>query len=415
MDQEPESHIAEDLEKPVSRMGILFGRILIPALITVAGVLLAMLLFKTKPVTETAAPVRTARLVEAISIKPVSYQVEIEGMGIVEAREQTELKSRVSGEIIQLADDLIPGNYFPKGSLLFTIDPADYKLAVAVQTANVQQAEANMKLELGQQKIAQTDYEITGNSLEGSELDLVLRKPQLLQAQSTLASAQAALDSAKLNLDRTQVRAPFEALILEKNSSLGSVVTSSTTLATLVDASEFWVELSIPVSDVQWITENDKMEVSISDQLAWGPGVYRQGHVVGLSRKVDSSSRMAKVVVSVEDPLAIHAENKDKPALLVGSFVKGVIKGKQLDHVLVVSRDYLRQGDILWTLGKENRLVFTHAHVLFRGAEHVVIKYDSNDELRVVTSNLSVPVEGMLLRFDEGATVISESVETTSK
>ena len=411
MENSPDTPPEAQQEKPSSIFKIIITRVMVPGAITLVGVLIAFALFKTKPVTETAPPKRTARLVETIQVSPTSYKVEIEAMGLVEAKNRIDLKSRVSGEIVSVSEQLIPGRTLPKGDTLFKVDPIDYELAITSQEASYQQAKANLMLEKGQQLIASTDYQLTANELVGDELDLVLRKPQLLQAEASMKAAEASLNSAKLNLSRTEIKAPFDALVIEKSASLGTVINTSTTLATLADSSEFWVELTIPVRDSSWIgllehpsIDDAPIEVTIIDQLAWKKGQYRNGRVVGLSQEVDSSSRMAKVVVGVEDPLAIDASNIGKPSLLLGSFVRGIIKGRELDDVLVVRRDYLRQGDILWTVDEDSRLEFHEVDVLYSGTENVVIKNEFGSELRVVTSNLSVPVEGMLVRYEGGPT-----------
>jgi len=409
MDNSSDTPPEAQQDKPGSIFKIIITRVMVPGLITLAGVLIAFTLFKTRPVTETAPPKRTARLVETILVSPSSYTVEIEAMGLVEAKNQIDLRSRVSGEIISISEQLIPGHTLSKDDILFKVDPSDYELLVTAQEASFQQAKANLMLEKGQQLIAKTDYELTQNVLQGDELDLVLRKPQLLQAEASIKAAEASLNSAKLNLSRTEIKAPFDALVMERTASLGTVINTSTNLATLADSSEFWVELTIPVRDSVWIglsehpsNDDTPIEVTIIDQLAWKKGQFRNGKVVGLSREVDSGSRMAKVVVGVKDPLALDASNMGKPSLLLGSFVRGIIKGKELDDVFVVRRDYLRQGDILWTVDEDSRLEFHEVDVLYSGTENVVIKNDFDSELRVVTSNLPVPVEGMLVRYEGG-------------
>ena len=409
MEISPDTPPEPQQDTPSSFLRIIITRVMVPGLITLAGVLIAFTLFKTRPVTETAPPKRTARLVETIVVSPTSYKVEIEAMGLVEAKNHIDLRSRVSGEIVSISEQLIPGHTLSKGDVLFKVDPTDYELAVTAQEASHQQAKANLMLEKGQQLIAKTDYELTNNELDGEELDLVLRKPQLLQAEASTKAAEASLKSAKLNLARTDIKAPFNALVIEKSASLGTVINTSTTLATLADSSEFWVELTIPVRDSTWIglsehpsIDDAAISVTIIDQLAWKKGQSREGHVVGLSREVDSNSRMAKVLVAVEDPLALDSSNSGKPSLLLGSFVRGIINGKKLDNVLIVSRDHLRPGDILWTVNNESRLEFHEVDVLYSGTENVVIRNEFGSELRVVTSNLAVPVEGMLVRYEGG-------------
>lgn len=383
----------------------LLTRILIPAIIIITGVATAFVLLKTRPEPQTAPPMRTARLIETTMFSPVSHRIEIESMGLVKAKSLIQLKPRISGQITEVSDKLIPGKTFMKGDLIYHIDPTDYELALLSQEANYQQAEATYMIEKGQQAIAKADYEMTGQTLTGPGLDLVLRKPQLMQAEAVASSAKAQLQAAKLNLERTAVTAPFDGLILDKNESVGSIVNSSTTLATLADCSEFWIELTIPVRDTRWIESvgtNDSLpaKVIVYDEIAWGKGVTREGKLISLCNHVDVNSKMAKVIVSIDDPLALRPENQGKPKLILGAFVRAKIEGTTLDDVVVMSRDYLRLNNTVWTLDGENRLKFKDAEVIYSGAENVVIRGEFLPNTRVITSNLSVPVEGMLLRFD---------------
>ena len=383
-------------------------RVVLPAIITVMGVTIALFFITHRPEPEIAPPARTARLVEVTEVAPTNQQIEIEAMGIIEAKSEIQLKPRVSGQILEESNELIPGRTFRKGEMLFHIDRSDYELALQTQEANNQQAQASYLIEQGQQAVAKADYEMTGQHLSGSALDLVLRKPQLMQAQATAQSASAQLEVAKLNLSRTEIVAPFDALILSKSETVGSIVYTSSTLATLADCSEFWVELEIPVRDTRWIDteavedENRHVTVEIYDELGWGKGVSREGELISMSHHVDDSSKMVKVTVSVRDPLALQPENQGKPKLMLGAFVRAKIQGRSLENVLVIRRDYLRLDNTVWTLNDEGRLVFTPVDVMYAGAENVILSGTFDAETKIVTSNLSVPVEGMLLRYEDG-------------
>lgn len=381
-------------------------RLVLPVFIIAVGVTTAVVLNKTKPQSRMAPPIRIARLVETIKVSTTTHQITIEAMGLVEAKTLISLKARVSGEIQDTADNLIPGNTFEKGDLLYQIDPTDYELALAEQEANYQQSQASFMIEQGQQVIAREDYEMTDQTLSGLDLDLVLRKPQLIQAKATTARAKAQLDAATLDLNRTKVVSPFRALLVEKSESPGSIINTNTVLATLVECQEFWIELSVPVRDMKWIEErrqatNAPVRVHIYDELAWGKDVYRDGEVISLSNNVDANSKMAKVIVSIKDPLSLTPENAKKPKLMLGAFVQAEIEAKKLKDVLVLNRDYLRLNDTVWTLDANSRLVIHDVEIIYKGPENVIIRNGFEAGTTVVTSNLSVPVEGMLLRSEE--------------
>ena len=401
-----ESTPPPNLEPGIDKKRPLLVRIILPAIITAAGVGIAFYFITNRPEPAVAPPMRTARLVEVTNVSPSNHRIEIEAMGVIEAKSEIQLKPRVSGQILEESDELIPGRTFKTGDMLFRIDRSDYELALQTQEANRQQAQATYLLEQGQQAVAKADYQMTRQSLTGAALDLVLRKPQLMQAEATSQSANAQLEVAKLNLSRTDIVAPFDALILSKDETVGSIVNTASTLVTLADCSEFWVELEIPVRDTRWIDtdavedENRHVTVEIYDELAWGKGVSRSGELISMSHHVDQDSKMVNVTVAVKDPLSLLPENRDKPKLMLGAFVRASIQGKELQDVIVIPRDYLRLDNTVWTLDDQNRLVFTPVDVEYSGPEYVVLSGAFDTGTKVVTSNLSVPVEGMLLRYE---------------
>ena len=72
---------------------------------------------------------------------------------------------------------------------------------------------------------AELDWERLGN--EGDPTDLVLRLPQMRQAEANLASAQARVKAAQLNLERTKIVAPYAGRILRKRFSSPSSMPST--------------------------------------------------------------------------------------------------------------------------------------------------------------------------------------------
>ena len=405
----PESTSDPEIKSGIDQKRPLLTRIVIPAIVTAVGVGIAFFFMTTKPEPATAPHPRTARLVETTTVSPTTHRIEIEAMGLVQAKSIIQLKPRISGQIVGESSHLVPGKTVMEGHMIYRIDPSDYELTLQSQEAGYQQARALYMIEEGQQSVAKADYEMTGQTLSGAALDLVLRKPQLMQAEANERSTEAQLEIAKLNLSRTEIAAPFNALILSKTESIGSIVNTGSTLATLADCSEFWVELEIPVRDTRWIASEDEIhgedgrKVRIYDELAWGKGVYRDGVLVSLSNHVDPESKMAKATVSVSDPLALLPENQGKPRLMLGAFVRASIEGRELDDVVVLKRDYLRLDNIVWTLGEENRLKFTKVEVEYSGVDNVVLSGSLAPDTRIVTSNLSVPIEGMLLRYENSA------------
>ena len=72
--------------------------------------------------------------------------------------------------------------------------------------------------------------------------------------------------------------------------------------------------------------------------------------------------------------------------------------GAPLDGVISLDRALLRDGDRVWVMNAKHELEIRQVEVTFRGNEHVLVSSGLAPGERIVVSELSAPVEGMLLR-----------------
>jgi len=77
---------------------------------------------------------------------------------------------------------------------------------------------------------------------------LVAKEPQLEAARAKLAGEKADLRKAKLDLERTRIQAPFNAIVRKKFVDIGSQVSGQEQLAELVGTDSYWIQASIPFS-----------------------------------------------------------------------------------------------------------------------------------------------------------------------
>ena len=94
---------------------------------------------------------------------------------------------------------------------------------------------------------AKTDWERINKNEPAT--DLVLRLPQIKQAQANVASAQARLDNALLNLERTKILAPYAGRILTKQVDVGQYVSTGNSLAKIYAVD--YAEIRLPLSERQ--------------------------------------------------------------------------------------------------------------------------------------------------------------------
>ena len=389
----------------MKRLGLLL-RMALPLVVLAVGIALAYWLLKTGPQAKPQPPVPDALLVE---VQPVVFgpgQALVEAMGtVIPAREVT-LRSPLGGEVVHMSSNLIRGGVFAAGETLLTIDKADYVLVVRQMESAVAEAEAALKTEQGFQDVARREYEILGEEIKDEDLDLVLRKPQLETARARLKAARARLDQARLDLDRTVIRAPFPAVVQQREVNLGARVAANASLLTLFGTDEYWVEVVVPVQQLHWLEIPGKAGergslVRVYDAAAWGEGVYRQGRVFRLAADLEEQGRLARLLVAVDDPLGLRAAKQDQARLFVGSYVRVEMEGKRLESVATLDRSLLRDGDRVWIMNADNRLDIRPVEIVFRHRDRVLISGGIRAGERLVVTGLAAAVAGQPLRTKE--------------
>ena len=380
---------------------------LVSVLILLAGVALMVLIFKTEPTATRGDVAReTAMLVEVRTAERGRFSPVIEVMGqVVPAREVT-LQPRVSGRVIELAEAFEPGGQVAEDTALLRIDPADYQAALRQRRSELAQARADLELEQGRQAVAEQDFELLGEELDEGNRHLVLRQPQLKQARARVDFAEAALRRAELDLQRTRISAPFDAQILSRDVATGSQVSTGDSLARLVATDRYWVSASVPLSQLRWLrfAERDGEEgapVTLRHEAAWGPSQSRQGRLQRLVGELDANARLARVLVSVEDPLALRAE-AGTPSLILGAFVRTAIEGRALDDVVRLDRSLLRREDTVWVM-EDGALDIRDVTVLLRDDDYVYLSEGLDQGDQVVATDLATVVDGAALRLEDAA------------
>jgi RND family efflux transporter MFP subunit len=383
--------------------------ILLQVLLSIAvlgcGVALAAYYLKTGPEAKPRKREPNPPLVEVKQINYAPHRFTVNGMGTVLAAKEINLTPGVGGEIISMHDKMVPGGFFAKDDVLADIDPLDYELAVKRLQSEVAKVQNELELEMGNQRISQKEFELLGQEVSETEKKLMLREPQLAMQKATLDGAKATLAQAELNLKRTRIKAPFNGVVLSRSVNIGARVSESTVLARLVGTDEFWLKLAIPTDQLKWITfpADDKnrqgSRVRIFLRQTAKEDNFLIGRVVRLAADVEEQGRMAAVYVSVSDPLSLLPENREKPQLLLGSFVRAEIEGSQLASVVAINRDYLREGDRVWLMNGDNSLEIREVDIIAKNNDLIFIGSGLADGEKLIVSGLSSPVAGIPVKL----------------
>jgi RND family efflux transporter MFP subunit len=282
---------------------------------------------------------------------------------------------------------------------MLQIDPVDYHLAVTRAELQVAQAELALAREEEEAELAKAEWGKVG---EGEPSDLVLRKPQLKQAQTNLAAAKAGLEQANINLERTNIRAPFACRVRSKQADVGQVAGMGNPVAIIYAVDYAEVRLPLPDAELAYIdvphifrgnVSAKSPEVTIKTIFA-GKEYSWDGKLSHLEGEIDALSRMVHAVARVKNPYAKKGSG-DAPPLSVGMFVTAEIAGKTYENVYQIKREALRGESTVWVIDSENKLHFREVDVLRVEKDVAIINSGLQESEKVCLTALDAVVEGM--------------------
>ena len=388
--------------------------LLVTAVLAVVASAAVVVIYSTEPeATRGGARRVTEMLVDVIPVERGSHRPRIVATGTVRAARDVVLSPRVAGTVVWRALELEPGAIVAAGETLLRIDDADYRNALAQRRSDLQQALSALDLEQGRRSVAQSELEIFTGDVPDASRARALREPQLQASEAQVEAARAAVRQAELDIQRTRVKAPFAGQILDRLVDEGSQVAVGQPLARLVGIDAYWVEVTVPRSKLGWLTVasgegEPRTEVRIRSAGAWPNGVYRTGYVERLIGALDDRTRMARILATLPDPLGRNAANTDPgaepsaepsaaPPLMIGDYVETTILGDELEDVVRLPRDLVRDGETVWLM-VAGKLVIRDVEVLATDLEHVYIAAGLSAGDLVVTTDLARVVEGSPLR-----------------
>ncbi len=245
---------------------------------------------------------QSALNVDGYVVKPQRIQDKIFTTGTILANEEVELRSEVSGKITDIY--LEEGKPVKKGQLLLKINDselkaqlnrAQYRLSLATER------ESRQKQLLEKGGISQEEYDATLN-----EVNVLRSEVQLIQAQ----------------IEKTEIRAPFDGRVGLKYVSDGSYISPSTRIASLQSINPVKIDFSVPERYVSRVKTGDKITFTVQ-----GTDRVFEGEIYAIEPKIDSQTRT----------LQIRAISDNTEGLLVpGAFADLELILETIDDALMI-------------------------------------------------------------------------------
>jgi RND family efflux transporter MFP subunit len=293
--------------------------------------------------------VRTAAVELSRAAEPAQYSA------ILTPNAQVDLAFRVSGYVVELyqtqgADGRIrplePGSRVARGAVLARVRPSDYQavvdkargaaeesqagiLAAEAQLAQTQAGLAQAELDFArvstlwqQESITKPAYDASKARLDTARAEVDASRAGIAAAQKRRDSAQAQTREAEIALGDTELRAPFDAIVLERRIELGALAAAGTPAFTLADLSTLKARFSVPDFALAGFRPGQLLALSIEAF----PGQDVRGRILSLAAAADPRARSFEIEVAIPNSAlrlrsgmiaTVRAESADSARLSV--------------------------------------------------------------------------------------------------
>jgi RND family efflux transporter MFP subunit len=376
------------------------------SIVMLAGsVVITTILYLNRPATIIEEPVRTIVTVDVTEVVKQNLRIPIQAQGTVTPLQETSVMSEVNGRIIEVSPSFIVGGFVSKDDVLLRIDPRNYETSLLRAEASVKSAQSNLAQETGRAKVAEQEWKKTprGKQRTQASKDLYLRKPQLDQALAQMLAAQADLNTARDNLERTSIRAPYDALIRTKHSELGQFVAAGTPLADLFSVEYAQVRLPIPQNKLEYLelpelgTMQNGSPIDLYTEVG-GQVKHWNAYLHHTEGVFDARSRVLFSVARIEDPYGLQHPHSEP--LRIGTFVNASIQGKELLDIVRLPRYIIRAGNNVWVIDETGLLRTRSVTLLRTGGDFVYVSAGLNDGELVSLTTLDNSFEGAQVRIE---------------
>jgi membrane fusion protein (multidrug efflux system) len=246
-----------------------------------AGLLIAFAIYKIiknkkESQSMTTKPVAVVLPAEGHIVRDTSVNYELNTVGTIRAFETVDIGSEISKRLVSI--NFEEGSTVSEGTLLFKLDDADLKAQLeklTIQEELAQQNEERSKALLAKGGISQQTYD---------------------EELNTLKTLRAEIQIIHVDLDKTEIRAPFSGKIGLRNVSEGAYITPGLVLTTLQDIHKVKVDFSVPERYAGSIREGQKVTFTIP-----GSPRFFDATILAIQPNVDVTTRNLQIRAVAEN------------------------------------------------------------------------------------------------------------------
>lgn len=247
----------------------------------------------------------------AVRVVPVQWVEQIDitrrFLGEVQARQRVDLSFDITGTIERIAFD--EGDTATAGDVVAVLDADRHKADLMRLQASAQAVASD--LELARVTLERVETTLAANAATDQELDEASSAVRTLE--SRLAEAQASVARTQVDLDKSVIYAPFDALVARRRADVGSLAGPGTVVVSLLERTE--PEVRVGVTPRLVLAKGDAVGVKIR-------GRTHHADVIGVLPEIDRITRTAEVRLAIDGVLGGEVRDGDPAEIEVVSSVK---------------------------------------------------------------------------------------------
>ena len=377
-------------------------RVIFPIGILAGCIFFAAVLLRSPTVVEEAAPEVIPVSVRVAQVRAESIQLNVESQGKVQASQVASLSAPVAGPVAWISSAMEAGGFVEEGESLLRLESSDYETLQARSLAAMQQAQAESThasneldrlRELAEKRLA-----------SDSQLQDAIRMANVNKAR--LADAQASFQQAELDLDRANIRAPFDAIIQSRDVELGQYVNRAQSVAVLLGATEVEVRVPLAIRQLGFLDVPLGLRGELADEHApdviltglYGGAEYHwSGKLVRTEAVIDANSNTVQTIIRVKQP-EVNGSSMKKNAeipLPIGLYVQATIEGRRVDDLIALPRSVIRNNNQVLVVDAENKMYYRDVEIYRLEEDRVLISGGILPGEYICTSPIQAVVNGM--------------------
>jgi membrane fusion protein, multidrug efflux system len=254
-----------------------------------------------KKISASQEPRNQTLSVRTIEVSPVKITDQFTTSGTILSNEQVEIRPEITGKIERIY--FTEGTRVKKGELLIKINDSELQ---------AQLLRARHRLTLANSQMNRQQQLIEKKLVSQEEFDTIFSERNVAQADMQLIQTQ---------IDKTEIKAPFDGEIGLRFVSEGSYISPATAITFLVDSSQVKIDFAIPEKYAGAVALMDPITFTVQST----PQEF-SGEIYAMDSKIDALSRTLRVLARSPNPDGV---------LTPGAYANVILRFRERETIMI--------------------------------------------------------------------------------